>query len=158
MGAAATLFGTSHAILAPWFANKTVEANTSTRGCSLAAMMVRRVPSNREFQATLIRERSGWLMTYQPEIRSSFVGDSPYWPSQFCQKDIAWRWFLASGRLLRLFYGTACRLQDQTAGTGSNLNQISIIARKFQESRILVNRVSSWILNLMGLILPFWSI
>jgi hypothetical protein len=119
--------------------------------------MVRRVPSNREIQATLIRERSGWMMTYQPEIRS-FVGDSPYWPSQFSQKDIAWRWFLASGRLLRLLYGTACRLQDQTAGTGSNLNQISVIARKFQESRILVNRVSSWILNLMGLILPVWSI
>lgn len=82
------------------------------------------------------------MMTYQPEIRS-FVGDSPYYPSQFSQKDLAWRWFLASGRLLRLLYGTACRLQDQTAGTGSNLNYISVIARKFQESRILVNRVSS---------------
>ena len=156
MGAAATLFGTSYDILAPWFANKTVEANTSTRGCSLAAMMVRRVPSNREFQATLIRENI-WLNDDLPTWNKVKCWGFPR-PSQFSQKDTAWRWFLASGRLLRLLYGTACRLQDQTAGTGSNLNQISIIARKFQESRILVNRVSSWILNLMGLILPFWSI
>ena len=77
-------------ILAPLFANKTVEANTSTTGCpliSLAAMIEAwsawsawsGVPSSLgEIRATLIKaERSGSIMTQQGK-RMSFVGNSLY--------------------------------------------------------------------------------
>ena len=90
MAVVARLFGNVWDILAPLFANKTVEANTSTTGCSLISLAAMidawsawsGVPSSLgELRATLIKvERSGSIMTQQGK-RRSFVGNSPYHPS-----------------------------------------------------------------------------
>ena len=124
MAVVARLFGNVWDILAPLFANKTVEANTSTTGCSLISLAAMidawsawsGVPSSLgELRATLIKvERSGSIMTQQGK-RRSFVGNSPYHPSaRKILKGYRNLWHNVNPCACSM-RPAACRLQDQTA-------------------------------------------